>query len=108
MAKYFGKVGYAEQVETVPGVWEEKITERQYYGDVVRNIRKLESSGEVNDNINVSMEISIVADPYAIQNFHTMRYIEFMGSLWKIYNVEVNYPRLVLTIGGLYTNGQQA
>lgn len=108
MAKYFGKVGYAEQVETVPGVWEEKITERQYYGDVVRNIRKLESSGEVNDNINVSMEISIVADPYAIQNFHAMHYIEFMGSLWKIYNVEVNYPRLVLTIGGLYTNGQQA
>ena len=107
MAKYFGKVGYAEQVETMPGVWEEKIMERQYFGDVVRNIRKLEPSGEVNDNINVSMEISIVADPYAIQNFHTMRYIEFMGSLWKIYNVEVNYPRLILTIGGLYTNVEQ-
>ena len=104
MAKWYGKVGYADQVETAPGVWEEQITERHYYGDVVRNIRKLESSGEVNDNINVSMEISIVADPYAIQNFHTMRYIEFMGSLWKIYNVEVNYPRLVLAIGGLYTN----
>ena len=107
MAKYFGKVGYAEQVETTSGVWEEKITERQYFGDVVRNIRKLEPSGEVNDNINVSMEISIVADPYAIQNFHAMRYIEYLGSLWKIYHVEVNYPRLVLTIGGLYTNGKQ-
>ena len=107
MAKYFGKVGYAEQVETTPGVWEEKITERQYSGDVVRNIRKLEPSGEVNDNINVSMEISIVADPYAIQNFHAMRYIEYMGSLWKLSNVEVNYPRLILQIGGLY-NGQQA
>lgn len=104
MAKYFGKIGYAEQSETVPGVWEEKIVERQYYGDVVRNVRKLESSGNLNDDINVSMEISIVADPYAIQNFHAIRYIEFMGSLWKIYNVEVNYPRLVLTIGGLYTN----
>nr|DAV24906.1 MAG TPA: hypothetical protein [Bacteriophage sp.] len=107
MAKYYGSVGYAEQVETAPGVWEEKITERQYYGDVVRNMRKLESSGEVNDNINVSMEISIVADPYAIQNFHAMRYVEFMGSSWKITNVEVNYPRLILSIGGLYTNGEQ-
>ena len=105
MAKYFGKVGYAEQVETTPGVWGEKIAERQYFGDVVRNIRKLEPSGEVNDNINVSMEISIVADPYAIQNFHAMRYSEYLGSLWKIYHVEVNSPRLVLTIGGLYTNG---
>ena len=107
MAKWYGKIGYAEQTETAPGVWEEKTSERQYYGDVVRNVRKLEPSGEVNDNINVSMEISIVADPYAIQNFHTMRYIEFMGSLWKIYNVEVNYPRLILTIGGLYTNVEQ-
>ena len=107
MAKYFGKIGYAEQVETAPGVWEEKITERQYYGDVARNIRKLESSGDINDNINVSMEISIVADPYAIQNFHAMRYVEFMGSLWKITSVEVNYPRLILSIGGVY-NGQQA
>lgn len=107
MAKYFGKIGYAEQVETSPGVWEEQITERQYYGDVVRNIRKLESSGDINDNINVSMEISIVADPYAIQNFHAMRYVEFMGSLWKITSVEVNYPRLILSIGGVY-NGQQA
>ena len=107
MAKYFGKIGYAEQVETAPGVWEEQITERQYYGDVVRNIRKLKSSGDINDNINVSMEISIVADPYAIQNFHAMRYVEFMGSLWKITSVEVNYPRLILSIGGVY-NGQQA
>ena len=107
MAKYFGRIGYAEQVETVPGVWEEKIVERKYYGDVVRNIRRLESSGNLNDNINASMEISIVADPYAIQNFHAMRYIEFMGSLWKIPNIEVNYPRLILTIGGVY-NGEQA
>lgn len=107
MGKWFGRIGYAEQLETTPGVWEEKIVERNYYGDVVRNYRKLESSGEVNDNINVSMEISIVADPYAIQNFHAMRYIEYMGSLWKLSNVEVNYPRLILQIGGLY-NGQQA
>ena len=107
MGKCFGRIGYAEQLETTPGVWEEKIVERNYYGDVVRNYRKLESSGEVNDNINVSMEISIVADPYAIQNFHAMRYIEYMGSLWKLSNVEVNYPRLILQIGGVY-NGQQA
>ena len=107
MGKWFGRIGYAEQLETTPGVWEEKIVERNYYGDVVRNYRKLEPSGEVNDNINVSMEISIVADPYAIQNFHAMRYIEYMGSLWKLSNVAVNYPRLILQIGGLY-NGQQA
>lgn len=107
MARWFGKVGYAEYVETVPGVHEEKITERPYYGDVNRNTRRLESSGNLNDNINVANEISIVADAYAELNFHAMRYVEFMGARWKITNVEVQRPRLILTLGGVY-NGEQA
>lgn len=107
VGKWYGNVGYAESVNTEPGVWEDKITERPYYGDVVRNIRKLQDSGSVNDNVNITNEISIVADPYANQNFHAMRYVEFMGAKWKITSVEVQYPRLILSIGGVY-NGEQA
>jgi hypothetical protein len=102
MAKFYGPIGYAVTVETAPGVWTERIVERNYYGDVIRNTRRLESSGNLNDNINISNEISIVADPFANENFHTMRYVEFMGAKWKITCVEVKYPRLVLTVGGLY------
>lgn len=107
MTKWFGKIGYAELVETVPGVWEEKIVVREYYGDVIRNTRKLQSTDQLNDNINVANKISIVADPFAYQNFHSMRYIEFMGANWKVSDVEVQHPRLILTVGGLY-NGKQA
>lgn len=102
MTKFYGAIGYAETVETEPGVWEEKIVERNYYGDLVRNARSLQQSGNVNDNINISNEISIVADPYADKNFHMMRYIEFMGTKWKISNVEVQPPRLILTVGGVW------
>lgn len=102
MAKYYGKIGYAETVETVPGVWEEQITERSYFGDLIRNARRLQSSDKVNDDINISNELSIVADPYAMSNFHSMRYAEFMGARWKISTVEVQYPRLILSLGGLY------
>ena len=105
MAKWFGKVGYAALVETRPGVWEEQITERKYYGDVIRNIRNLASSGDLNDDINISNEISIVADPFANQNFHLMRYVEFMGAKWKVSKVDVQYPRLNLSVGGVY-NGE--
>lgn len=107
MAKFYGSVGYADTVETAPGVWEEGITERMYFGDLTRNTRRLQSSNTLNDDINVANEISIVADPFANQNFHKMRYVSFMGSKWKITNVEVQYPRLILTIGGVY-NGQTA
>ena len=102
MAKFYGTVGYVNTVETEPGMWEEQKTERQYSGELVKNTRRLESSGGVNDNVNISNEVSIVADPYAYENFHAMRYIKFMGAKWKISNVEVRYPRLILTIGGVY------
>lgn len=36
MAKFYGPVGYAETVETAPGVYVEKITERMYFGDLTR------------------------------------------------------------------------
>ena len=101
MAKWFGKIGFAETKETKPGIWEEIITVREYYGDVTRNTRRFQSSENLNDNIVVSNDISIVADPYAIQNFHSIRYIEFMGTKWKINNVEVSYPRLILTLGDI-------
>ena len=107
MAKFYGPIGFADTVETDPGIWEEQIVEHSYYGDIVRNTRKLQtSSNSVNDNVDVTNEISIVADPYAEQNMYAMRYIVFMGNKWKINSVEVNYPRLILTIGGLY-NVQQ-
>ena len=105
MAKWYGAIGYAETVEVRPGVKEEQITELNYFGDLVRNSRRLMSTDQLNDNINVANEISILADPFAEQNFHKMRYVKFMGAKWKISNVDVQRPRLILTLGGLY-NGK--
>ena len=105
MAKWFGKIGYAETVETAPGVWEEQITVREYYGDLTRNTRRLQTADNVNDDLNINNELRIVSDPYAIDHFYAMRYAELMGTKWKITNVEVQFPRLVLSLGGVY-NGQ--
>lgn len=102
MAKWYGLIGFAETVEIRPGVYEEEITEHQYYGDVVRDTRRLQNSSQLNDNVNISNDISIIADPFANNNFHSIRYIEYMGAKWKVESVEVQYPRLVLTIGGVY------
>lgn len=106
--KWHGKIGFAEQVEYEPGKWEMQNTERPYFGDLIRNTRLLQNSGNAIDNINIGNQISIIADPYAKQNFHSIVYAEFMGSNWKISNIEVQYPRLILTLGGIYNNGEQA
>lgn len=106
MAKWYGVIGYAETSEVTPGVWRDEIVKREYSGDIIRYISRWStSSNSTNDDLNISNQISIVADPFAYKNFHSMRYIEFMGAEWKITNVEVKYPRLILTLGGVY-NGK--
>ncbi len=105
MAKFYGKIGFAQVEEVKPGVWKEVITERNYYGDLVKNIRNLQGAQQLNDDINISNEFSILADPFAIENFHMMRYIEYMNVKWKISRVDVQYPRLTLSVGGVY-NGE--
>lgn len=103
MAKWYGKVGYSETVETSPGVWAPQDTVREYYGDVIRNTTKWAvNSDSTNDDLTVNSQISIVADPFANNKFHSMKWIEFMGAKWKVTSVEPQPPRLLLTLGGVW------
>ena len=104
MAKYYGSIGYAETSEVEPGIFKEEIVVRDYYGDILRNNRRLEDSNEINDDINITNRISIVSDPYAVDNFWKIRYATFMGQKWKVKTVDVEFPRLILTLGGLYND----
>ena len=102
MARFFGKVGYGESVETTPGVWVDNIVEYSYYGDVVRNSRELRQGQYLNDDLSVQNSISIVADAYANEHFFAIRYVEWAGALWTIDSVEVLIPRLLLRLGKVY------
>ena len=102
MGKFYGVIGYAETSETAPGVWTEGITERNYSGDVIKSSGRWQSGESLNDNLTINNVFSIVADPYAYQNFSAIRYIKWMGASWKITGIEVQRPRLILTIGGIY------
>lgn len=103
MAKFYGELGFAQTKETSPDVWTEEIVARSYTGEILRNNRRLQpTQSSINDNVNVSNQISIIADPYAFQNFFSIRYVTYMGSKWKVTDVEVQMPRLILSLGGLY------
>lgn len=102
MAKWYGMIGYGRTVETSPSVFNEKVIERPYYGDIGRDTRRLQTSDKVNDDITISNQLSIVSDPYACDNFHSMRYATYLGTKWKITDVEVQFPRLILSLGSEY------
>ena len=107
MAKFYGPVGFVSSGEFVDGAWKSEPTERSYYGDANRISKRFEPGSKVVDDLTINNEISIVADPYAYQHFHEIRYVKWMGAVWKVNNVTVSYPRLIMTVGGVY-NGPQA
>lgn len=107
MAKFHGKIGYSVQVETSPGVWVDQPTEREYYGDVIRESKQWTGTSQVNDDLTINNRISIVADDFANANFSAMRYIVWSGVYWKISNIDIQRPRLILSLGGVY-NGPKA
>ena len=104
MSKFFGPIGFVENIEDPPGsgVWIDVATEKNYRGEVTKNYKKWESNQYLNDNLNISNVVSIVADPYASNNVSSIKYLKWLGSYWTITSVEVQYPRLILTLGGVY------
>lgn len=102
MAKFHGKIGYAQTAETAPGVHEETIVERDYYGDIVQNRRLIHAGEQVNPDLSLGNSISIVADAYAHMHFFAIRYVEWAGVRWIVQDVEVQRPRLLLRLGEVY------
>lgn len=107
MARFYGRIGYGETEESLPGVWADTIVEHLYFGDVIRNTRKLSEGENLNKDLSVENSISIVADAYANDHFFAIRYVEWAGTLWTVKNVEVQSPRLILRLGEVY-NGPTA
>lgn len=108
MAKFHGIIGFVNQVETKPGVWEDVTTEKNYYGDILKNLANHQMASQLNDNFVVSDEISIIADGYFRENLSSIRYVNYMGANWKVTSIDgSNYPRIVLTLGGVYNGKDQ-
>lgn len=103
MAKFRGSVGFVgEDVETRPGVWEESVVEKPYFGDVLSNSRQLLGEDKVNSDISVSNSISIVADTHLREHFIAIRYVRWMGGVWRVADARVEGPRIILRLGGVY------
>lgn len=102
MAKFSGTIGFVATGEQDPGVWDEIVTEKPYFGDVQKHFNRIVSSENLNDNVVSSNTISIVADAYANDNIHHMRFVRWNGIPWLIQSFEVLPPRITLYLGGVY------
>ena len=106
MAKFYGIVGYGitEKVddEEHPGIWRPHIVDRAYYGDTINLGSRWQSANKVNDDLTITNQFSILADPFAYDHYSSIRYVEHMGVKWKVTAITVERPRIILTVGGVY------
>jgi hypothetical protein len=102
MNKFYGTIGFEKTEETSPGVWKAQTVERGYCGDLIRNIGRYGSDNKVNSDYSINSQVSVVCDPYALENFQFIKFVRFLGSAWKVSSVEINYPRLILNLGEVY------
>ena len=106
MAKFYGSIGFVKMVETSPDVWEPEETVKKYCGDLKRNQRRWDNKSDtINEDLTVSNEVSIIADKFACENIGAMKWVEVMGCKWKINSVTIEYPRITMTVGGVYNGG---
>lgn len=108
MARFRGAVGYGQDQDNGNGVHDLVITELVYSGDVVRNSRQVESGDKVLNDLSAQNTISIVADEYANGHFFAIQYVVWAGACWTVINVEVQHPRLLLRLGGVYNGPKGA
>lgn len=102
MSKFYGPIGYITQKEVSPGIWNDVVEERPYRGDILQNTRRWEVSENKNDNLTISNRVSIIADLFAYENSSTIRYVIWNSVRWKVSSIEIQRPRLILTLGEVY------
>ena len=105
MARYYGRIGFLKaetESDNRPSRYIPQIEERYYGGLLLKNYASQQSSEKPVDDVSLNNDISIVADEYALNNFSSMKYVEFMGTLWEVKSVSVKHPRLHISFGGVY------
>lgn len=102
MAKFHGFIGFANTTETAPGVYTESISEVEYTGNVLRDVRQWDGNQQLNDDLSLSSRISIIADPFALANIPTIKYVKWLGVKWRVTSIEQEHPRLHLRLGEVY------
>lgn len=102
MARFCGDIGFAIEVETAQDVFEPLITQRRYFGDILSARKRTENGEGLNDDVSLSVRVSIVADPFAEQHLSEMVFVVLNGTKWKVTDREVQYPRIILSVGGVY------
>ena len=107
--RYCSKVGFRfteEQKDSQGrpnGVFKERIEERTYKADVMTYGYRNQQGEGINDDYKITNKLSMIAcDAFTISHLNSIIYCEFLGIKWKVTSVDIQRPRLIVSLGGEY------
>lgn len=102
MAKYAGLVGYVSLVESPPGVWNQVSNPKRMRGDIIRQSSSNQNGDKVNSDITLNHRVSLIGDAYSLGNYSDIKWIEIDGKKWEVNSIEIQRPRIIVTLGGVW------
>jgi len=111
--RYCAKLGFRDTKEKFDAdgnptsIWVEVITERTYKADVINNTYRNQQQESVNDNYVINVKLSMLAcDAFTISHLNSIIYCDWLGHKWKVTSVDIQRPRLIVTLGGDYNEAK--
>lgn len=108
MSKFTGLVGFITQEESIPGVWSPIENSKKMRGDLISssatngNGSRIADSGKVNDDVSLNHRVSLLGDYYTFNNYLNIKWIQIGGRKLEVSSIELQRPRVILTVGGLW------
>lgn len=102
MGKFYGTIGFVKTEESEPGIWKPVTVEKGYCGDKLKSAIRADNNGKVNSDLVITDQISIICDPFALENYQFIKFVRFLGVAWTVTSVSIDYPRLTLNLGEVY------
>ena len=102
--RWYGRIGFTVDSDETFGIFEKTTTAKPYYGDVLYLRPRWEArDNSTNNDLVANVQLSVVADDFAIRNSSYMTWAEYMGAKWCITSIEVVFPRILINLGSVYT-----
>lgn len=94
-------VGFGSNQELEPGIYDDVLEEKTYYGEILENRRSFDQGTTLSGDVKITNQFSIMGNTYLFDNLEKIRYVRYRNQLWTV-TVDEGYPRVTFNLGGLY------
>ena len=96
-------LGFAEEQQVRPGIWDDVITEVPKLADIAQRTEAFEVEGNILPEYRTSTTVSVLSQGPVKPDYSNLRYVLYAGERWIVSSAVHAPPRLTIYIGEVYS-----